>query len=174
MALLWFFDRHEGGLALARIRPMLEVAGTPFLVEINNVIDECGDSEPLCQALGIDVLREWRDSIGPLEDSSVPEYFQSTAAGVAVLVAGKEGSATDRERRVRSSEGNFWDSCDDLLHAGGGFSRAEFQGIKTTLRRGEDIWQEGDARLISESSGDPVGIFARRLSKFRANYPRRR
>lgn len=70
--------------------------------------------------------------------------------------------------------GNFWNSCDDLLQAGGGYSRAEFQGIKTTLRGVEDMWREGDFHLLSEEGADMAKSYAARLSKIHSNYPKRR
>lgn len=163
-----------GGLSLARMRPVLEVAGTPFLAEIDAVVAACNDSEyPGC-AEEIASLRNWRSEIGALEDSSEPEYFQSTAAGVAMLVTTSELSESDREWKIRSSVGNFWESCDDLVHAGGGYSRREFQGIKTTLYGVEEFWINGDLRLLSEEGARVTDVYSARLSKIRSNYPKRR
>ncbi|MFD3957424.1 MULTISPECIES: hypothetical protein [Streptomyces] len=163
-----------GGLSLARMRPILEVAGTSRLAEIDDIVAGCSGPAVPGGAEKIASLRSWRSEIGALEDSSDPSYFQSTAAGVAILVASQELPSGDREWRIRSSVGNFWDSCDDLLQAGGGYSRAEFQGIKTTLRGVEDIWREGDFRLLSEEGVDVAELYAERLSKIRSSYPKRR
>lgn len=165
---------RAGGLSLARMRPILEVAGAPRLAEIDDVVAGCSAPGVPGGAEKIASLRSWRSEIGALEDSSTPTYFQSTAAGVAILVASQEIPASDSEWRIRSSVGNFWDSCDDLLHAGGGYSRAEFQGIKTTLRGVEDIWRDGDVRLLSDEGVDVAAAYAERLSRIRSNYPKRR
>ncbi|MEW1725218.1 hypothetical protein [Streptomyces sp. NPDC093109] len=163
-----------GGLSLARMMPILEVSGASFLREIDSIVAACGASERISQAQAVDVLRGMRSIIGPLEDSFTPDYFQATAAGVAIIVATEGEAAGVGEFRMRSSIGNFWDSCDDLLHSDGGYSRMEFQGIKSTLRGVEDIWQDGDSRIISASANDPIPAFVERLSLIRANYPRRR
>lgn len=163
-----------GGLALARMRPILEVAGTSRLGEIDDIVDACGTPGIPGRAEKIASLRSWRSEIGALEDSSIPTYFQSTAAGVAILVASQELPENGRGWRIRSSVGNFWDSCDDLLHAGGGYSSNEFQGIKTTLRGVEDIWCDGDIGLLSDREADAAEVYAERLSKIRSNYPKRR
>ncbi|MFE6187683.1 hypothetical protein ACFQ6U_24965 [Streptomyces sp. NPDC056465] len=153
---------------------MLEVARTSRLAEIDAIVAACSIPGGPGDAKEIASLRGWRSEIGTLEDSSIPAYFQSTAAGVAILVASSDLPASDREWKIRSSVGNFWDSCDDLLHAGGGYSSVEFKGIKTTLRGVEDIWREGDIRLLSREGADIVEAYAERLSKIRSNYPKRR
>ncbi|MEU5068880.1 hypothetical protein ACR3S4_02395 [Streptomyces sp. CH8.1] len=163
-----------GGLSLARMRPILEVAGAPHLAEIDDIVAGCSGSAVPGGAEKIALLRSWRSEIGALEDSSDPSYFQSTAAGVAILVVSHELPPDDREWRIRSSVGNFWDSCDDLLQAGGGYARAEFRGIKTTLRGVEDMWREGDFRLLSEEGVDVAELYAERLSKIHSGYPKRR
>lgn len=172
----WLMDMWSlvGGLALARMRPVLEVAEASRLAEIDDIVDGCSAPAVSGDAEKIDSLRSWRSEIGVLEESSTPFYFQSTAAGVAILVASKELPAADREWRIRSSVGNFWDSCDDLLQAGGGYSRAEFQGIKTTLRGVEEMWREGDFRLLSDGGADVAEVYAERLSRIRSSYPKRR
>ena len=163
-----------GGLSLARMRPILEVAGAPHLAEIDDIVAGCSGPAVPGGAEKIASMRSWRSEIGALQDSSNPSYFQSTAAGVAILVASQELPSEDREWRIRSSVGNFWDSCDDLLQAGNGYSRTEFQGIKTTLRGIEDMWREGDFRLLSENGVDFAELYAERLSKIRSSYPKRR
>jgi hypothetical protein len=163
-----------GALAIARMRPVLEVARTPFLSEIDRFVDACGEAVVLSCVPEMESLQHWRRKIGPLDDSSVPEYFQSTAAGVAILAAAYEGGSNDRGWRIKSNVANFWASCDDLLHAGNGYSRSEFQGIKTTLQGVEDMWREGDVRALSLQEGDPAVSFRARLSKVRSNYPKRR
>ncbi|MFE5723748.1 hypothetical protein [Streptomyces erythrochromogenes] len=144
------------------------------MAEIDSIIAACSAPEVSNYAREVDVLRSRRSEIGVLEDASTPGYFQSTAAGVAILAVARESPASDREWRIRSSVGNFWDSCDDILHAGGGYSRGEFQGIKTTLRGVEDAWRDGDTRLLSETRSDLSKVFEDRLSKVRSNYPKRR
>lgn len=163
-----------GGLSLARMRPILEVAGASRLAEIDDIVAGCSAPGVPGGTEKIASLRSWRSEIGTLEDSSTPAYFQSTAAGVAILVASQELPASDREWRIRSSVGNFWDSCDDLLHVGGGYSREEFKGIKTTLRGVEDIWRDGDIHLLSNEGVDAAEVYAERLSRIRSNYPKRR
>lgn len=163
-----------GGLALARMRPILEVAEASHLTEIDEIVAGCGARAVSGGAEKIASLRSWRREIGVLEDSSIPSYFQSTAAGVAILVVSKELPAADREWRIRSSVGNFWDSCDDLLQAGSGYSRAEFQGIKMTLRGVEDMWRDGDFRLLSDRGADVAEVYAERLDRIRFSYPKRR
>lgn len=163
-----------GGLSLARMRPILEVVGASRLVEIDEIVVGCGVPGVPVGAEKIASLRTWRSEIGALEDSSTPTYFQSTAAGVAILVASQELPASDREWKIRSSVDNFWDSCDDLLSAGGGYSRAEFRGVKTTLRGVEDIWRDGDVRLLAEEGVDVSEVYAERLARIRSGYPKRR
>ncbi|MFE5941864.1 hypothetical protein [Streptomyces sp. NPDC056480] len=165
-----------GGLALARMRPVLELAGaeTSRLAEIDDIVAGCSAPHVPSGTEKIDSLRNWRSEIGALEDSSTPSYFQSTAAGVAILVASKELPDADRGWRITSSIGNFWDSCDDLLQAGDGYSRAEFQGIKTTLRGVEDMWREGDFHLLTGEGVDVAKAYAERLSRIRYSYPKRR
>lgn len=163
-----------GGLALARMRPILEVTGTACLAELDEVVDVLGCQRGSINPERIAPLRDWRRKIGPLEDASLPIYFQSTAAGVAILVASDEVSAGDLEWRIGSSVGNFWDSCDDLLQAGGGYSRSEFQGIKTTLRGVENAWRDGDIRLLSDDGADVERIYGNRLTQIRSHYPKRR
>lgn len=172
----WLMDTWSlvGGLALARMRPVLEVSGASHLAEIDDIVAACSAPAFPGSAEKIAALRSWRSEIGVLEDSSTPSYFQSTAAGVALLVASKERPEADRTWRIRSSIGNFWDSCDGLLQAGGGYSRAEFQGIKTTLRGVEEMWHEGDLLLLSDERANSAEVYAERLSKIRANYPKRR
>lgn len=162
-----------GGLSLARMRPILEVVGASRLADIDDVVAGCGAPGLPVGAGKIASLRTWRSEIGALEDSSTPAYFQSTAAGVAILVASQELPASDREWKIRSSVSNFWDSCDDLLSTGG-YSRVEFQGIKTTLRGVEDIWRGGDIRLLVEEGVDVSAVYAERLSRIRSSYPKRR
>jgi hypothetical protein len=163
-----------GGLSLARMRPFLEVAGTLFLAEIDDIVAACiGSKVPGCAA-EVASLERWRSEIGVLEDASTPGYFQSTAAGVAILVASRESTRSDREWRIRSSVGNFWASCDDLLHAGGGYSKPDFKGVKTTLQGVEDIWRDGDIRSLGGASGSIVDVYSERLRKIRSSYPMRR
>jgi hypothetical protein len=163
-----------GGLCLARMRPILECAGTPRLEQIDNVVAACGTTELRDAAKSIASLTTWRATIGQIEESSTPTYFQANAIRVATVAISNEMPVRDREWQIRCISGNFWDSCDDLLDSGGGFSRKEFKGIKTTLRGIEDMWLDGDIRLLYEPGVDVGRIYAERLSKIRSNYPKRR
>ncbi|MET8983747.1 hypothetical protein ABZX85_50140 [Streptomyces sp. NPDC004539] len=163
-----------GGLSLARMRPILEVSGDLHLVEIDGIVSGVGASEVPEGAEKVALLRNWRSGIGTLEDSSTPTYLQAVAAGVAILVVSKELPANDRDWRIRSGVGNFWDSCDELLHAGGGYAMAELKEIKTTLRGVENMWRDGDALLLSDREADSVEVYSQRLSLIRSKYPRRR
>ncbi|MFF2954940.1 hypothetical protein ACFVVU_26780 [Kitasatospora sp. NPDC057965] len=168
---LWML---AGGLSLARMRPILEVSGTSRMEEIDDIIVSLGASDVREYSEKIAKLESWRREIGPLEDSSAPTYFQSTAAGVAILAISREISASDREWRIESSVGNFWSSCDDLLHAGGGYLRPEFRGVSTTLRGVENIWREGDLQVLSVGGPDAINAYNVRLAKIRSNYAKRR
>ncbi len=80
-----------GGLSLARMRPILEVAGASHLAEIDDIVAGCSGPAIPGGAEKVASLRSWRSEIGALEDSSDPSYFfLSTAAGVAILVASQE------------------------------------------------------------------------------------
>ncbi|WP_141726889.1 hypothetical protein [Streptomyces niveus] len=143
--------------------------------EIDDIIAAGGSAQGFAGVVEkVASLKSWRSEIGALEDSSAPTYFQSTAAGVAILVASETVPANDREWRIRSSVANFWDSCDDLLHAGGGYSRIELRAIKTTLRGVEDIWRAADIRLLSDGGADDAKVYVERLAKIHSNYPKRR
>ncbi|MEU3901786.1 hypothetical protein [Streptomyces sp. NPDC045251] len=161
-------------MALARMMPVLEIAGAPFLDEVERIVSACGTVDEVNLQAEVASLSAWRQKIGPLEDSSDATYFQSTAAGVAVLVADVRVLATDRDWRIVANVSNFWASCDDILHRGDGFSRGEFRGVKTTLEGVENLWKERDEALLSGHPEASLSIFLRRLSEIRSHYPKRR
>ena len=163
-----------GALALVRMRPVLEVAGTPFLAEIDSIVAACGALETSGCAKEVRLLRAWKKEIDPVEDAFEPIYFQSAAADLAVLVASQESDVSDREFSIRVTVGNFWNSCDSLLHARGGYSRAEYKGIKTTPRGVENMWCDRDVFLLSEGRDNLAKVFAERLSEIYSKYPKRK
>lgn len=163
----------RGALCLVRMKPILEMASTPFLVEIDSIVAACSMHEAPDLSAEVGSLREWRCRIGMLDDSLAREYFQSTAAGIAILVAEPhEITPTEVNWRISSSVANFWDSCDDILHRTEGYSRGELVGIKTTLRGVEDIWRDRDFEILA-SQADPRIAFLDRLAKIQSNVPRR-
>ncbi|WP_445277175.1 hypothetical protein [Streptomyces sp. DSM 41033] len=163
--------RLVAALSLARMRPILVVAGAPCLEEIDHIVAVGGMGEP-SRDLEVATLKKERKRIGPLDDSAIPEYFQSTAAGIAVSVTSEASVVEDEGKRISSNIANFWDSCDDIMHAGNGYASPGL-GIKTTLRGVEDMWQADDVRLLSASPRDSLGVFAVRLSEIRDKYPKR-
>ncbi|MEV4969043.1 hypothetical protein ACFWZK_19425 [[Kitasatospora] papulosa] len=142
--------------------------------EIDHIVTTCGMGEQFSGGRTISALKRARRRIGPLEDSATPDYFQSTAAGIAISVASKENTtAEDLDHKMRSNIANFWDSCDDIMHAANGYASPEFAGIKTTLRGVEDMWQAEDERLLWASPRDSKEVFAGRLCLIREKYPKR-
>jgi hypothetical protein len=166
--------RFIGGLALARMWPVLEVAGSPFLAELDEIVVRCGTRESVECAAEVESLNLWREKYGKLEDSRESGYFASIAAGVALMVVSKDFDADVRRWRVTSNVSNFWAACDDILHVGGGFLRAEFKGVKMTLEAVEDVWRHRDVELFAVASEARGGIYDERLSKVRSTYPKRR
>ncbi|MFF4371468.1 hypothetical protein [Streptomyces sp. NPDC001594] len=152
--------------------PILECTGSSHVDEIDHIVNFCSTAAIPEETKIITSLTNRRENLGQLEDSSTPAYFESTALAIALLVT-SEPHGRDREWRIESMVGNFWDSCDDLLHSSGGYSREEFKGIKTTLRGIEDMWHEGDVQLFHQG-GNLGGTYTERLSKIRSNYPKRR
>ncbi|SDJ04092.1 hypothetical protein [Nonomuraea jiangxiensis] len=94
-------------------------------------------------------LRHWRERLHG-HDIARPGYYQSTAAGVGLLVAAPDAmDPRERFARINAVIGNFWDCCDDLVHAAGGFTTTPLRRLTTTLRGVEDLWFDREAEALS-------------------------
>ncbi|GAA2112016.1 hypothetical protein [Actinomadura alba] len=138
-----------GALRLKRMLPVLEVAATPFLEEIEEIIDARGEGRASNIDGCIDSISSWMDRIGIVQDIDAPEWFQDGAAEIALASAGV-GDVESRARLIQHATGNFWNACDDIVHRIDGYRSPEFTGLKTTLRGVEDIWQSVDLKVIRE------------------------
>ncbi|MEV0619174.1 hypothetical protein AB0I81_38065 [Nonomuraea sp. NPDC050404] len=162
----------SGALRLARLLPILDVLHTPFLPDLRTVVSHCDAPAPVIdpEAAASDALsgavtslRQWRARLAEATDVALPSYYQSTAAGIALLVATPD--ATDprsRFARINAIAGNFWNCCDDIVHRAGGFRAPPLRTLKTTLRGVEDLWFNRDLTLLA-GPADPHDVLEDRL-----------
>lgn len=170
----------SGALRLARALPVLDAIGTPYADDLRTVIATC-DRPGGTPGDVVAALRRHRAGTAGRDDVARPGYYQATAAGIALLVAapgtglasGPEPLAVpERFARINVMIGNFWNSCDDLVHDAGGFRSPPLRQLRTTLRGVEDQWFERDTALLTGPS-DPHDVLERRLADLSAKAPAR-
>ncbi|MFI0939220.1 hypothetical protein [Streptomyces sp. NPDC021020] len=165
----------SGALRLARMLPVLEALGTPFLGELDAVVTACGaaESSPGFESVA-GKLRRWSDDLSGGVDVFLPDYYRATALAVALLVAAPGGlSPSEVFGKINANTGNFWNCCDNIVHKGGGFRDPALRSIKTTLRGVENAWFERDSQLLRQS-GEPRHVLRARLREIEEKAPTRR
>jgi hypothetical protein len=153
----------SGALRLARLLPILDVLRTPFLPDLRSVVSGCDSPDPVALTGAVTSLRYWRTRLAGATDVALPAYYESTAAGVALLVATPDAmEARERFDRINAVAGNFWNCCDGIVHRADGFRSPPLRTLKTTLRGVEDLWFGRDVALLA-SPADPHEVLAARL-----------
>ncbi|MEU8799627.1 hypothetical protein [Spirillospora sp. NPDC048819] len=160
-----------GALRLARMIPLLSVIETPLLEAVDEIVHVYGEMRGGVRLEAIDAITDWRSKAGNMEESASTTYFQSTAGGVALAVAGE----TFIERRasvIQYSPGNFWEACDNIVHRVSGYQMVEFGELKTTLAGVEYMWQNQDLKCMEKMQNLRAG-FELQLQKIQAKSDQR-
>ncbi|MFD6950985.1 MULTISPECIES: hypothetical protein [unclassified Nocardiopsis] len=162
-----------GVLAMMRLKPFLEVADAPFIGAVNEMVNSSrvGIFDTFDEKYS--EIREWKRLQGVVEDACTREGVLAYGASFVMHVAGAEVEEPRfRAKWMSHAHSDFWRTCDDIIDLGGGFSRTEFRGIKTTLEGVERIWQEKDNALLGPGV-DLENSFRERLGEIERNIPRR-